>query len=473
MSTPFSLSFQSTYLRSVDASDIITQLSLTSTDPVYLSHSGFRQVYGVVADGNGNLYVADYDAYVVYKVSSTGVVTRIAGTGTYGSSGYPGPALSCEFSGPWYLAVDAAGNVYVADNATYIISCINMQTTTQTILGVSIPAGHIGIVAGTLNVGGNSSGDGGAATSAVIEADAEICVAQSSGNLYLCDYFYGACVRKVTAATGIISNVAGSGDGTQGYSGDNGPAGASLLNNPNGVAVDANENVYIADTLNNRIRVVNTQATTQTLFGVSIPSGYINTIAGTGTAGDTGDGGLAVDAKLSSPLYVSLDSSSNLFISDSGNYKIRIVSPSTFDISTIAGTGVEGNTGNGGLATSAKLGSLGTAAAFYPLAIPTPSAQKVTISGGAFQTPAGVPLALGTVQVSLQQDVAIGGVQLAAGIKCTLQLDANGNVAGSPTLWGPVSYQMVPFSAQGERAIGYPALTVAIPNASTYSLTSI
>ena len=178
MSTPFSLSFQSTYLRSVDASDIITQLSLTSTDPVYLSHSGFRQVYGVVADGNGNLYVADYDAYVVYKVSSTGVVTRIAGTGTYGSSGYPGPALSCEFSGPWYLAVDAAGNVYVADNATYIISCINMQTTTQTILGVSIPAGHIGIVAGTLNVGGNSSGDGGAATSAVVEADAEICVAR-------------------------------------------------------------------------------------------------------------------------------------------------------------------------------------------------------------------------------------------------------------------------------------------------------
>ena len=99
--------------------------------------------------------------------------------------------------------------------------------------------------------------------------------------------------------------------------------------------------------------------------------------------------------------------------------------------------------------------------------------QQCVISGGAFQAPNGTPLALGTVQVSLQQDVAIGGVQLCAGIKCTLQLDTNGNVTGSPTLWGPVSYQMVPFSAQGERAIGYPALTVAIPNASTYSLTSI
>jgi hypothetical protein len=99
--------------------------------------------------------------------------------------------------------------------------------------------------------------------------------------------------------------------------------------------------------------------------------------------------------------------------------------------------------------------------------------QKCVITGGAFQGPNGTPLALGTVQISLQQDVQVGGVQLCAGIKDTLQLDASGDVTGSPTLWGPVTYQMVPFSAQGERAIGYPALTVAIPNASTYSLTSI
>jgi hypothetical protein len=100
-------------------------------------------------------------------------------------------------------------------------------------------------------------------------------------------------------------------------------------------------------------------------------------------------------------------------------------------------------------------------------------AQKCVISGGAFQAPNGTPLALGTVQVSLQQDVQVGNVQLCAGVKDTLQLDANGNVTGSPTLWGLVTYQMVPFSAQGERAIGYPALTVAIPNAASYSLTNI
>jgi hypothetical protein len=100
-------------------------------------------------------------------------------------------------------------------------------------------------------------------------------------------------------------------------------------------------------------------------------------------------------------------------------------------------------------------------------------AQQCSLSGGGFQAPNGTPLALGAVQVSLQQDVAIGGTQLCAGIKDTLQLDANGNVTGNPTLWGPITYQMVPFSAQGERAIGYPALTVAIPNAASYSLTNI
>ena len=97
--------------------------------------------------------------------------------------------------------------------------------------------------------------------------------------------------------------------------------------------------------------------------------------------------------------------------------------------------------------------------------------QRCVVSGGSFQTPAGAPLAFGTVQVSLQQDVVVGGVQLAAGIKNTLQLDASGNVTGGPTLWGPVSYQIVPFSAQGERAIGYPALTVTIPDAASFSLT--
>ena len=98
-------------------------------------------------------------------------------------------------------------------------------------------------------------------------------------------------------------------------------------------------------------------------------------------------------------------------------------------------------------------------------------AQRCIITGGSFQAPNGTSLAFGTIQVSLQQDISVGGVQLCAGIKDTLQLDANGNVTGSPTLWGPVAYQMVPYSAQGERAIGYPALTVTIPNAASYSLT--
>ena len=98
-------------------------------------------------------------------------------------------------------------------------------------------------------------------------------------------------------------------------------------------------------------------------------------------------------------------------------------------------------------------------------------AQKCIISGGAFQSPAGGPLANGTMQVALQNDVTLGGVNLSSGIKTTLTLDSNGNVTGSPTLWGPVSYLMTPLTALGERAIGYPALLVAIPDATSFSLT--
>ena len=97
--------------------------------------------------------------------------------------------------------------------------------------------------------------------------------------------------------------------------------------------------------------------------------------------------------------------------------------------------------------------------------------QKCTIVGGGFQSASGGPLALGTVVVSLSQDVRVGTVQLTAGIKDTLQLDSSGNVTGSPTLWGPVTYLMVPMSAQGERAVGYPALSITVPDVSTFSLT--
>jgi hypothetical protein len=95
--------------------------------------------------------------------------------------------------------------------------------------------------------------------------------------------------------------------------------------------------------------------------------------------------------------------------------------------------------------------------------------QKVTIVGGGFQDSEGNPLALGTVQVALQQDVQVGNVQLVAGIRCTLNLDVTGNVTGSPKLWGPATYIMTASSAEGQRVTGY--LSIAVPDASTFDLT--
>ena len=464
MATPFEICYSTSAIRSVSSSGIISTLSLTSTDSVYIAKGGIGEASGFCSDSAGNVYVGDVTHHVVWKIAPSGVVTRVAGTGSSGNTGDGGAATSAKIAQPGFVAVDIAGNVYFVEEDYYIIRCINMQATTQVILGISIGAGDIETVAGISGEFGNT-GNGGAATSAKISADGGIAV-DASGNLWMCNPDAFHVVRMVNSSTGVISVAVGTGTG--GSTGDGGPYGSAELDGPTGLAFDSVGNLYIADNYAFRIRAINLQGTTQILAGTSVGAGDIQTVAGTGTQGTTGEGGAATSAELYYPYSVVVDSSGNLFLSD--NALIRMVNASGI-ISAVAGNGTSGSSGDNGPATSAEIGGF----PIVTIASPTPavSAQKVTISGGAFQTPAGVPLALGTVQVSLQQDVAIGGVQLAAGIKCTLQLDANGNVAGSPTLWGPLSYQMVPFSAQGERAIGYPALTVAIPNASTYSLTSI
>jgi uncharacterized protein (TIGR03437 family) len=274
------------------------------------------QPIGITVDSAGNVYFADTGNEVVRKVAN-GVITTVAGTGTGGFSGDGGPATSSPLAYPYGVTVDSARNLYIAE-----VSGRRVR---------KVSNGVITTVAGTGTAG--FSGDGGPATSAQLGQPYDVAM-DSTGNLYIADA--GADrIRKVSA--GIITTVAG--NGTAGYGGDNGSAASAQLNGPNSVAVDPAGNLYIADTGNNCIRKVS--------------NGVITTVAGNGTAGFSGDNGPATAAQLNAPLGVALDSSGNLYIADGRNYRIRKVSNGV--IATVAGNGTGGFSGDNGPATSAQL----------------------------------------------------------------------------------------------------------------------
>jgi sugar lactone lactonase YvrE len=204
------------------------------------------------------------------------------------------------------------------------------------IVVVQTKAQIITTVAGNSTVGAGFSGDGGLATSALLFNPTGVAV-DGSGNFFIADS-WNYRVRKVNTS-GVISTFAG--NGTSAYSGDGGLATAAELSFPVAVAVDGTGNLFIADELNHRIRKVN-------------PSGIITTVAGVGTAGFSGDGGLATSAQLNNPSAVAVDGTGNLYIADYSNNRIRKVNTAGI-ISTIAGVGTAGFGGDGGAATSAKL----------------------------------------------------------------------------------------------------------------------
>jgi trimeric autotransporter adhesin len=218
----------------------------------------------------------------------------VAGTGSYGYSGDGGLATSADFSSPDDIAIDASGNIYIADAANNRIRLVTKST------------GIISTVAGTGSSG--YSGDGGIATSAALNYPRGVTI-DASGNIYIADT-YNHRIRMVTKSTGIISTVAG--NGSYGYSGDGWIATSALLYNPRGVAMDASGNIYIAETDNYRIRMV-TKST-----------GIISTVAGTGSYGYSGDGGIATSALLHNPRGVAIDESGNIYIADAGNNRIRM-----------------------------------------------------------------------------------------------------------------------------------------------------
>ena len=263
-------------------------------------------VWGVATDKAGNIYISDTYNWRVRKVTlATGIINTIAGNGNYGNSGAGGPATDAEIGYSVNMKLDTAGNIYFADEGTNTVH----EITTSGIINTVVGSGSYGFC-----------GDGGPATDACLYFPSGVAI-DDSGNLYVAD-LYNTRIRKVTKATGnIISTFAG--DGQFGYSGDGGPATAAELYEPTGVAVDAHRNVYIADFYNNRIRKVDT-------------NGIITTICG---GSGVGDGGSALDAVLSYPMNVSVDKSSNVYIADYFDNRVREISTSTGIISTVAGNG--------------------------------------------------------------------------------------------------------------------------------------
>ncbi|MCC7201529.1 MAG: hypothetical protein IT393_02540 [Nitrospirae bacterium] len=279
---------------------------------------------GVHRNAAGDVYIADRSNHQIRYINAVSDnIHAMAGVGTV--SGYNcnncNP-LTARLNAPEGVFIDSTGNVYIADTRNHIIRKV-------------VAGGNIINVAGTPGTQG-SSGDGGLAANARLRSPKDA-VSDSNGNIYIADT--GNCrIRKVNAATSVITNFAGT--GTCGYNGDGAAATSRRLNSPAQIVFDSNENLYVADTGNNRIRRIDKI------------TGIITTVAGGGAGGD---GGMAVNAQLNAPEGITINSFDTMYIADSGNNRIRRVDGATGIITAHAGTGTQGNTGDGGLAINARL----------------------------------------------------------------------------------------------------------------------
>ena len=322
----------------------------------------FSLISGLAIDGAGNLFVADVTADRVYKVTPSLVVSVVAGTGSSGFSGDGGLATACTFSALNQICCDVAGNLYIQDARR--IRVVNTQSTTQTLLGISVAAGCIQTVAGNGSAG-NNTGDGGAAISAHIFCHSGMCV--SAAGLYFTTnnssaYYFVRFINQ----SGVINTVAGSTSSYSTSSQDGVLATSAKFDLISGISCDTAGNLYIVEQGAAVIYALNNQATTQTLFGVSVPSGYLKIVTGifNTSQSSSGDGGPALSAHLYVPQWVSFDVSGNLYVYQNNAPAVRQVSTSTHIITTVIGTGVNGFSGDGGPATSAKINAI-----IAPLAI--------------------------------------------------------------------------------------------------------
>lgn len=296
--------------------------------PGYMGDGGWAVVaeikgsFGIRSDDSGNIYFSDNGNNVIRKVDLKDNIYTIAGNNTLGYSGDSGLATKAELNYPVGIGTDIWGNIYIADQGNNAIRRVNK-------------AGYITTIAG--NGSQTYSGDGSAATRAGLNAPSGV-IADNKGNIYVADQ--GNYVIRKINIPGIITTIAG--NNKLGYSGDGGLATAATLSLPRSICLDSVGNLYIADYGNNVVRKVNT-------------AGIISTVAGNGTSGFSGDGGLAVSAELNGPGDVTIDKGGNLYIADVNNHVIRKVNASGI-ISTFAGVpGVRGYNLDGIPADSANL----------------------------------------------------------------------------------------------------------------------
>jgi uncharacterized protein (TIGR03437 family) len=256
-------------------------------------------------DAKGNLYIADFGNNRIRMLAPDGTIKTVAGSGGYGFTGDGGPAVNATMYSPTRIAVDAAGNIYFNDSGNGRIRKVSVDGTMSTFAGN-----------GTYGY----SGDGNLAPLASFTA-VEGLAADNAGNLYFSDFFNNR-IRKVDLK-GVITTIAG--DGQARFTGDGGPAAQASLNGPTGVFVDSGSNIYVSDADNFRIRKIDSRGT-------------ITTIAGTGKTGFSGDGGPALQATFAALFGLSVDSKGNIVVADRDNHRVRTISAQG-NVSSIAGNG--------------------------------------------------------------------------------------------------------------------------------------
>jgi uncharacterized protein (TIGR03437 family) len=470
--------------------------------------------FGTATDASGNLYIADTGNNVIRKVTPAGVSSIVAGTGSPNFNGEVGTATSINLAAPESVSVDAQGNMFIADTGNGRVRKVDSTGRISTVMGAGsglplpgtfdgnafliYPTGvvatgngtfvvvdeYFGIVASVNSVGTISL----VPTSTVNYLTLPIGVAVSGSNIYIADT-YANRILKYTGSS--ISVVAGT--GKPGYSGDGGPATQATLNFPYAVAVDANNNLYIADSFNSAIRMVDT-------------TGKITTIAGNGVAGFSGDGGLASKSQLFFPTGINVDASGNIEVADNINQRIRMLKyttiPADLTIQTDASTKTANQGGSvpvtitltstGGFAGSASLTATAPAGITVQYAPTVPvnvtAGQTVTVTA-TVQVAASVAagsytvsfaLAAGSIQHTASVTLKVTNLPLftSAGVVNAASYTAGGVSPGEIVavygqLLGPAAVALGTFDATGQLSTqvgGTQVLFDGVPAPLIYSL---